>query len=202
MVETHEEQPVFITGNVNKVREFEQILETKLNYEKMDLVEIQSTDVSEVTMAKVKEAYSKLKRPVIVEDTGLYIYDINNFPGALIKFYMRDLGCDGICRFHAGSYAYVETVIGYHNGNNTRLFKGIVKGTLSIEPRGTNGFGWDKIFIPNGQSKTYAQMTAEEKNATSMRRLALEEFKKVINPNKVLLDEYNAYQNTDNVNVN
>ena len=199
MVETHEEKPVFITGNANKVREFEQILETKLNYQKMDLVEIQSTDVSEVTMAKVKEAYNKLKRPVIVEDTGLFIYDINDFPGALIKFYMRDLGCDGICRFHAGSYARAETVIGYHNGNDIQLFKGVIKGTLAIEPIGSYGFGWDTIFIPNGQRKTYAQMTPEEKNATSMRRLALEEFKKVINPNKVLLDEYNAYQNTDNI---
>jgi XTP/dITP diphosphohydrolase len=193
MVETYEEQPLFVTGNKNKVREFEQILEMKLNYKKEDLVEIQSTDVSEVTAAKVKEAYNKLNRPVIVEDTGLYIDDIKGFPGALIKFYLRDLGCEGLCNYYAGSKARAETVIGYNNGNSIRLFKGVIEGIIANDPIGNNGFGWDKIFIPNGQSKTYAQMTPEEKNDTSMRRLALEEFKKYINPNKVLLDEFNTY---------
>lgn len=188
MVETGEYRPVFVTGNVDKVREFEEILKIKLNNKKIDLVEIQSTNVSDVTKHKVKEAFDKIGKPVIVEDTGLFIYDINDFPGALIKFYLRDLGCDGICRFHAGSYARAETVIGYYNGNQMRLFKGSVKGTLAIEPKGTNGFGWDNIFIPNGQSKTYAEMTADEKNKYSMRRIALEEFKSFIDPEGVYIE--------------
>lgn len=184
MVETHEEKPLFITGNENKVREFEEILQVKLNFKKEDLVEIQSTDVSEVTTAKVKEAYCKLNRPVIVEDTGLYIDDINGFPGALIKFYLRDLGCEGLCNYYAGSTARAETIIGYHNGNCIRLFKGVIEGKIANKPIGNNGFGWDKIFIPIGQSKTYAQMTSEEKNSNSMRRKALDSFKYYINPNQ------------------
>lgn len=188
MVESGEYRPVFVTGNADKVREFEEILKIKLNNKSIDLVEIQSTNVSDVTKHKVKEAFDKIGKPVIVEDTGLFIYDINDFPGALIKFYLRDLGCDGICRFHAGSYARAETVIGYYNGNQMRLFKGSVKGTLAIEPKGTNGFGWDNIFIPNGQSKTYAEMTADEKNKYSMRRIALEEFKSFIDPEGVYIE--------------
>lgn len=191
MVETCEDRPLFVTGNANKVREFEEILKIKLNNKSIDLVEIQSTNVSDVTKHKVKEAFDKIGKPVIVEDTGLFIYDINDFPGALIKFYLRDLGCDGICRFHAGSYARAETVIGYYNGNQMRLFKGVVKGTLAIEPKGTNGFGWDKIFIPNGQSKTYAEMTADEKNKYSMRRIALEEFRRFIDPEGVYIERLN-----------
>jgi|SaaInlStandDraft_7_1057024.scaffolds.fasta_scaffold72640_2 non-canonical purine NTP pyrophosphatase (RdgB/HAM1 family) len=186
MVNTEESYPIFITGNSDKLKEFEEILEIKLTNKKIDLIEIQSTDVEAVTIHKVKEAYKLLKKPVIIEDTGLYIYDINNFPGALIKFYMRDLGCEGICKFHAGSYAYAETVIGYHNGNTIKLFKGVVKGKIACEPRGKNGFGWDKVFIPNNQqNKTYAQMTTTEKNSCSMRYNALELFKKYINPKAI-----------------
>ena len=176
MVST-DETPTFITGNKGKVREFEQILEVKLDNESLELDEIQSTDVAEVTLHKVRQAYEMLKRPVLVEDTGLYIEDINGFPGALIKFYMRDVGCAGICAYHQLSHARAETVIGYHNGDEIQLFKGVIRGSISTRPLGGNGFGWDTIFIPEGHSRTFAQMTSEEKNAISMRRIALNNLK-------------------------
>jgi XTP/dITP diphosphohydrolase len=171
------ESPVFVTSNVNKVKEFEKILGIKLENKSLELDEIQSTDVSEVTLHKVKQAYELLKKPVIVEDTGLYIDDINGFPGALIKFYMRDVGCAGICAYHQLSQARAETVIGYHNGETVQLFKGCIKGKISTRPIGSNGFGWDCIFIPEKQHKTFAEMTDIEKNKHSMRCIALNKFK-------------------------
>jgi XTP/dITP diphosphohydrolase len=169
--------PTFITGNAGKVREFEQILGFKLNTEKINLTEIQSTNVSEVTKYKVQQAFELLKKPVIVEDTGLYIDDINGFPGALIKFYMRDIGCAGISAYHKLSTARAETVIGYHNGTEIKLYKGVINGKIANEPRGSNGFGWDMIFIPDGKRQTFAEMTDYEKNAVSMRKLALNKLK-------------------------
>ena len=172
----------FVTGNSNKVREFEQILGVKLENEAMDLDEIQSTDVSEVTLHKVRQAYEILKKPLIVEDTGLYIDDINGFPGALIKFYMRDVGCNGISAYHQLSPARAETVIGYHNGSEIQLFKGVIRGKISQSPRGSNGFGWDTIFIPEGKYNglTFAEMADYEKNAVSMRRIALNKLKSAL----------------------
>jgi XTP/dITP diphosphohydrolase len=179
MVST-DKAPTFITGNKNKVREFEQMLEVKLENEPMELDEIQSTNVEDVSIHKAHQAYEILKQPVIVEDTGLYIEDINGFPGALIKFYMRDIGCAGICSYHQLSKARAETVISYHDGNIIRVFKGEIKGSISTKPLGDNGFGWDTIFIPEGHSKTFAQMTTDEKNAISMRHIALNKLKSVL----------------------
>ena len=62
---------------------------------------------------------------------------------------------------------------------NGLLFKGAVKGGI-VEPRGKQGFGWDCVFLPDGHKKTFAEMTVEEKNAVSPRRLALEELRKII----------------------
>jgi XTP/dITP diphosphohydrolase len=61
-----------------------------------------------------------------------------------------------------------------------QLFEGVIEGTISREMRGTNGFGYDPIFIPNGQSKTYAEMTVEEKNAVSMRSIALSKLRQYL----------------------
>lgn len=175
---------IFITGNKNKVREFEEILEVNINHKNINLLEIQTTSVKDVVNNKLESAYNKIKKPVIVEDTGLYINEINYFPGALIKFYLRDLTKQGICKYHGNSKASVETIIGYYDGNKKKLFSGITYGIISNEPLGDNGFGWDSIFIPYQMNKTFAEMDKNEKNNCSMRRKALEKFKSFINPIK------------------
>ena len=71
-----------------------------------------------------------------------------------------------------------KAAIGFHNGKEVVTFIGEVKGTLATEARGQSGWGWDPIFIPSNLDKTYAELTSEEKNAISHRRVALESFKK------------------------
>jgi XTP/dITP diphosphohydrolase len=76
--------------------------------------------------------------------------------------------------------AKAQTVIGYFDGKKYKSFVGEIEGKISQSPRGKNNFGWDSIFIPKGYKKTFAQMQSKEKNQISMRKIALEKFKKFI----------------------
>ncbi|MGH7961387.1 MAG: non-canonical purine NTP pyrophosphatase, partial [Candidatus Binatia bacterium] len=69
------------------------------------------------------------------------------------------------------------TLFGYYDGTSLRVFPGVAAGIVPEVPRGTNGFGWDAIFQPVGSDRTFAEMTAEEKDHFSMRRLALEQLR-------------------------
>jgi XTP/dITP diphosphohydrolase len=173
---------IFLTGNKNKLKEARLILgdKIKLKNKKIDLDEIQSTSVEEVIKHKVALAYNLIKKPCIAEDTGVYIKNMNGFPGALIKFYLDKLGNKGISKFNGGSDAYAETIIGYHDGKKIHIFKGKVNGKISKTPKG-NGFGWDPIFIPKNNTKSFSQMTEEDKNKISMRGKAFRKFRSFIN---------------------
>ena len=75
--------------------------------------------------------------------------------------------------------AHAVYMVAVHDGSKVRIAEGRVEGSISREPRGQNGFSWDIIFIPEGQTRTYAEMSAEEKNAISHRRQAFEKLKKM-----------------------
>lgn len=66
-----------------------------------------------------------------------------------------------------------EVQVGLYDGRTFQTFSGIQTGSIAPAPRGSNGFGWDAIFIPAGYDKTWAEMTDEEARATSMRSIAL-----------------------------
>lgn len=181
-----QENILFVTGNINKKHEVEQLMDIRLDNKSLDLVEIQSIDVHDVIKRKIHDAYNIVKRPVIVEDTGLYIYDIMNnnklsaiikpYPGALIRSYFESLGPEQITNIHTNARARAQTIVAYHDGVRAYYFDGEVMGNISATVRGSNGFGWDNIFIPKGSTKTFAEMSAVEKNNVSMRRIA---FKKL-----------------------
>ena len=169
---------IFATSNHQKLKEFESILGIKLNHSDLDLDEIQSVDVEEVAIHKAKQAYELLKEPVIVEDTGLYFEELNGLPGALIKFFVKKLTLDQICSLvKENRSATAITCIAYFDGNELKIFKGETKGEIAKEPRGTNGFGWDPIFIPEGYSQTFAEITSEEKEDKFMRKEAIKKLK-------------------------
>ena len=178
---------LFISGNKGKIAEFTNILSPiKILTDDIDLPEIQSTSVEKVVYEKVKYAWEKFKKPLFIEDTGLFIVDapMNGFPGALIKYYFKHLSCNGICLKNGGNNAYAETIIGYHDGNKIHIFKGVIYGSIAITPKyGDYGFGWDPVFIPNRNNPdrlSFAQMKPEIKNNISMRKIAGEEFKKYL----------------------
>ncbi|MBS3143909.1 RdgB/HAM1 family non-canonical purine NTP pyrophosphatase [Candidatus Woesearchaeota archaeon] len=174
---------LFITSNENKIKEASLIIGKEVKSINIDLNEIQAIEAKDIVEKKAREAYDKIKKPVIVEDTGLHIKELNGFPGALVKWMLKSIKDDGICnliRNKENKEAYAETCIGYFDGSNFSVFSGRIDGFISDKPRGNNGFGWDTIFIPNGFSKTFAEMSDEEKNNISMRKMAFIKFKEFI----------------------
>jgi XTP/dITP diphosphohydrolase len=168
-----------ITGNLGKVAEFERLLGFEFDHQKIDLPEIQTTDVREVVRAKAQLAYEKLGSPVLVDDAGLVIKAWGELPGALIKWFIDNVGNDGIIGMLGNSSraAYVITALGYCDENGAKIFTGITEGKIADTPRGENGYGYDAIFVPTGQTKTFAEMTSKEKDKISMRAKAVKQLK-------------------------
>lgn len=172
---------IFATGNHQKLKEFEEILGIKLNHSDLDLEEIQSVDVEEVAIHKARQAYGLLKEPVIVEDTGLCFEELNGLPGALVKFFIKKLTLDQICSLiKKDRRAVAVTCIAYFDGKEAKVFRGETKGEIAEKPRGVNGFGWDPIFIPEGYSRTFAELSSEEKTGKFMRKEAIKNLKEFI----------------------
>ncbi|MDD4358650.1 MAG: RdgB/HAM1 family non-canonical purine NTP pyrophosphatase [Candidatus Pacebacteria bacterium] len=170
---------ILITGNENKVREFEEILGFKIDHKSLDLEEIQGIDVEEISEYKVRRAYEIVKEPVVVEDIGLFFDELNGLPGALIKWFEKRLSYNQICDLiKKNRKAAARICVSYFDGNNLEQFIGEVKGEIALSPKGENGFGWDKIFIPEGYNKTFAEMDVFEKHSMSMRKIALDKLRK------------------------
>lgn len=169
---------IFVTGNHQKLKEFEEILGIKLNHSDLDFEEIQSINVEEVAEHKARQAYALLNEPVIVEDTGLYFEDLNGLPGALIKHFVKKLPLEKICSLVGENRkARAVTCICYFDGEEIKTFVGETGGEIVREPRGTNGFGWDPIFVPEGYEKTFAELSDEEKTSKFMRKEAIKKLK-------------------------
>jgi XTP/dITP diphosphohydrolase len=174
----------FVTGNPNKVREVGEILNLPLDpVEVAGLFEIQSPNLDVVVRHKAQQAYESLKCPVMVEDSGLLFHAWNGLPGALVKWFEETVGCDGMLKMVEGFIDRGATAIccfAVYDGENMKIARGQVNGTLSNSLRGKNGFGWDVIFIPEGYEQTYGELSSKDKNAISHRKRALDELKQVL----------------------
>ena len=172
-----------ITGNQGKANEISAITGLTVEAKKLELPEIQSLSVEEVAKEKAKTAYEIVRQPILVDDTGMSIEVLNGLPGALIVWFLDSLGPQGVLDIIANKKnrkASVSTCIAYADANGVQTFVGTVNGTIPIEPRGDDGFGYDPIFVPEGQNKSYAEMSVNEKNEISMRKIALIKFKNYI----------------------
>lgn len=170
---------IFITGNKGKFDEASKII-TDLEQNNIDLAEIQSLDPKVIIQAKLEEAKKNIQGNIVVEDGGLYIESLNGLPGPLIKWFMKALDIEGLYKIiesYGNKKAIAKVMIGvsFENGI-VEFFEGSIEGTI-VSPRGENGFGWDKIFMPNEFDKTFAEMTLEEKNEISMRKVAFQKLK-------------------------
>lgn len=166
-----------ITGNPNKVRDISDLMGIELKRLDLDLPEIQSTDVAEVVKFKAIEAYKQVKSPVLVDDAGLTFEHWDNLPGALIKFFITNVGCDGLIEMMRGvkdRNCYMECAMAYCDQDGAKVYVGRVDGTVALEQRGTNGWGYDTIVIPNGETTTCAEMTGEKYWKYSSRKRAVD----------------------------
>lgn len=169
---------VFVTTNEHKRREAREILGVELEAAAPDVPEVQALDVAEVAASKAGAAYEALgspPHPVIVEDSGLVIRAWNGLPGAFTKWFLSSVGNEGILGMLSGSEDRSATAVCAvavaGEGGRVDVFVGEVRGAVADKPRGEGGFGWDPIFIPEGQDLTYAEM-GEEKNRDSHRARA------------------------------
>lgn len=168
----------FVTGNSGKLAEAKAILGGDIIQAlEVDLPEIQETDPRKIIKHKLVEALKYTKDWVMVEDVSVCLDCLGGLPGPLIKWFLKSIGGEGIsrlCQKMGNNRAAAKVVIGLAKpDSDIHFFEGKVAGVI-VAPRGENGFGWDSIFMPDGAQKTFGQMTAEEKNKVSMRRMALE----------------------------
>ena len=174
----------FVTGNPNKAKEVRDILGIPLEQvEVADLFEVQTQDLDELVSHKAQQAYDALRCPILVEDTGLVFHAWNGLPGALVKWFETNVGCEGMLKMLQSfddRRARAICCLAIHDGKNIQIVRGEVEGTIANEIRGGNGFGWDVLFIPEGHEKTYAEMSSTEKNAISHRKRALEKLKALL----------------------
>jgi XTP/dITP diphosphohydrolase len=177
-VDSYAMKAIFVTTNEHKRREVQKILGFALERADLDLPEIQAIDPAEVAAEKARAAREALGRPdlpVLVEDSGLMVDAWDGFPGALTKWLMRSVGNEGLLRIlpvgEDRSATAVCVVALAEADGVVRTFRGEVPGSLAPEPRGTGGFGYDPVFIPEWSSMTYAEM-GEGKNEDSHRARA------------------------------
>lgn len=176
-----------VSSNKGKLREFEQILneenlsEIEIKNIELELEEIQAVEIEEVIKPKAKKAFQKINKPVIVEDTGLFIEELNGLPGALTKLFLERIGNEGICNLITNNRkAMAKTIITYFDGKDYNFFEGKISGCITKCPTTSEGFGWDPIFIPENYENTFAELSPSQKNKISMRKIALEKFKNFI----------------------
>ena len=180
-------QLTFITGNAAKAKYLSDYFHIPVAHKKLDLPELQSLDLRTIVLDKARRAYEAVGSPVLVEDVSVTFHAFKRLPGPLIKWFLETLGTDGLCRILDGydnRSARAEVMYGYCDGGEVKVFHGAVEGTIAPAPRGETNFGWDPTFIPLGHERTLAEMTGDEKHATSMRRIALEKLAKFLSESK------------------
>jgi len=174
----------FATGNPEKVKEAQAILGIPIKIAELELDEIQDIDIEKVASRKVQEAFNILKKPVFIDDVGVYIEAWNGFPGPFAKFLQEAGGCAQILRMlenEKNRNVLIKSLVAFCDGKKIHIFTGELHGKIAFDARGKTGWGFDPIIIPDGQGQTYAEMGEEKKNSLSHRRLALDKFKKFLN---------------------
>lgn len=188
-------QLVFASQNPHKVEEIKSELS-----EKIELVSLQNLGyLKEVpensdtlegnALEKAKFIYNLYKLNTIADDTGLEVEALDNAPGVYSARYAGDqkdslaniLKLLNSLKGVQNRKARFRTVITLIINDNISFFEGIVNGIIINEQRGQGGFGYDPIFQPEGFSKTFAEMSLEEKNLTSHRARAIRKLTKYLN---------------------
>ena len=153
-----------VTSNLNKVREFNSILgsKIKINHIEMHYKELRSDSNEEIAIESAERLAKQLNKNIVVEDSGLFIDALNGFPGACSAFIHKRIGLNGILKLMEGSKdrtCYYKSAVAYCEPNKKATsFSGTEKGTISKEIKGKYGFGHDSVFIPEGSKNTYGEI--------------------------------------------
>jgi non-canonical purine NTP pyrophosphatase (RdgB/HAM1 family) len=163
---------VLVTGNPGKLAEARRLAGAGLEAVALDLPEIQSLDLLEVLRAKADEAWRRIGRPLVVEEAGLELAAWNGFPGPLVKWMLDAVGAEGIARAAAALgdvRATARCALLHRTQEGDTVAEGAAEGTLVLPGRGGHGFGWDPIFLPAGETRTFGELEGGAKDAVSHR---------------------------------
>jgi len=174
-----------LTSNKHKVIEIREILkEYNLTVEqaRAPKIEIQAEDTEEVVRFSALRAREYVfVRPLLVEDSGLFIDALKGFPGTFSQQVYNNIGLEGVLKLTEGienRRAYFKCSVACVCPDERIVVRsGIVRGRIAHEIRGTGGFGFDPIFIPEGYDSTFAELPSKVKNQRSHRALA---FKRIV----------------------
>ena len=176
----------FITSNKGKFLE----AKTKFSDLNIDIVqkdlgypELQADNLEDIAHFGAEYLQKKFNHTFILEDAGLFIDELDGFPGVYSAYVFYRIGCSGILKLlekfdNSKRKATFRSVYAYSEPDKKPiLFLGECRGTISKKVIGEHGFGYDPIFIPDGETRTFAQMETEEKNRFSHRGKSLEKLK-------------------------
>jgi XTP/dITP diphosphohydrolase len=163
----------FVSTNPGKFREVRDILAPyglRTRWKRRTLPEPQAALVEDVVTAKL-DAVRDLPGLVLVEDSGLFIPSLGGFPGVYSAHFLKIWKFGPILELlkTRPRGAYYRSVVGVQKAGSRWMFGGEVVGAIAEKPAGSGGFGYDPIFVPRGWDRTFAEGTAEEKNAVSHR---------------------------------
>ena len=171
----------FVTHNKGKVKEFKEIVKDEgieIEHVDMEYPEMRSDNPEEIVKEAVKKLAEKLKKPVVAEDSGLFIKALKDFPGTSSAYIHKRIGLDGILKLMEGAEdraaLYKSAVCYCEPGKRQVSFLGSENGAIATEIRGNFGFGHDPIFIPEGSEQTYGEMENVEAIKKFRRRALLQ----------------------------
>ncbi len=175
----------FITGNQHKADYYARLIGMPLAHQKVDLDEIQSSNIVDVARHKIEQAYAVVKRPVIIDDFGFCITALNDLPGPFTKFFVEpEDGLEKLCRITdalESRAAKVVCALAYKDAEHTQVFVREVHGVVVDHPRGTLGIATDFIFAPDGYGgRTRSELSETEYDEVYMQVRPIAELKQFL----------------------
>lgn len=175
----------FASSNINKYNEINNLVSArkdsiKIAFKKMELKEIQSDSLLEVAEDKVLQAFKINQKEIFVEDDGLFIEALNDFPGVYSSYINKTIGNTGILDLlgnKANRKASFKSIIAFYDGHKIKSFTGEIKGKILFDLT-KGGWGFDPIFVPENSELSFGQMDLITKNKISHRKVALDKFLK------------------------
>jgi len=176
----------FVTTNHNKYLEACSIFRNSdfLIIHKEDTYhEIQSNDLESIVRYGLKSLSTKSIYPIMIEDSGLFIKNLNDFPGPYSSYIFNTLGNSGLLKLMnkiKDRQAVFKSVLGYSTSSSIKIFEGDVSGKITTKQVGKSGFGFDPVFIPDEYTETFSQMNIETKNSLSHRGKSIQLLKRYL----------------------
>lgn len=175
---------VLVTSNQQKAFEITHALRPygiTIQAKALELDELQSIDMARVVMDKAEQAYRAIRRPILVDDTGIFFVGYHQFPGVLSRYAFMTLGFPGLFKLiQSGQRAYFCSYLAYKASVRSKpvVFKGVCRGRLIRQLRGKRKqkMPYDNIFIPDGDTETFAQLGVAGKQRYDHRSKAVRKF--------------------------